>query len=451
VRKRCAAGLLACALLASGAARAFASDDASAGYEAIRPSLVKVWAFDAGGRPIASGTGLVVASGDRTSSVLTASHVIAGAASLRVDVSSDLHDLAARVQRAGPRDLTLLSVERGGLHAARFAPAAHAVVSGNLVAVAGYVKNDELIGVAGQQPRVLFPGTVSARPDDGAYLELENVHVEEGLSGGPVFDPVSGEVLGIITSRTTDARGGFADSAALVVLPFLDGIHVAVNVAGVRAPAAAPPPPRIVVAARVSPPPPMTPLALPPPIVRPVPSPPVAAPVAKPVPVATVVASLAGGPPGDIASWQAGQSTPKRFTYVVDGCTTAVVVAVRTLQFVVAHHALVPPHQPGALLDLGLRKRVLPGGTCTDVPSTQQALGAYEATAMSFDGRHVTMRFTFAGDPSDAGLFPSDASLDADLDDAGATATLQFFDRNWTGALAVPLGRTALASVSSGW
>jgi hypothetical protein len=437
--------------LVAALARAAPADDAASGYGAIRPALVKVWAFDASGRPCASGTGIVVASGAQRSQVLTAEHVVAGAARIRIDVSREQHDIPARVVRTGAHDLALLDVDVGGLQPARFASPSRTVVEGNVVAVAGYVKDDELIGVTGQEPHVLFPATISARPDAGAYLELENVHVEEGLSGGAVFDPQSGDVLGVVTSRTTDARGGFADSAALVVLPFLDGIHVAVNVAGVRAPAAAPPPPRIVVAARVSPPPPMTPLALPPPIVRPVPSPPVAAPVAKPVPVATVVASLAGGPPGDIASWQAGQSTPKRFTYVVDGCTTAVVVAVRTLQFVVAHHALVPPHQPGALLDLGLRKRVLPGGTCTDVPSTQQALGAYEATAMSFDGRHVTMRFTFAGDPSDAGLFPSDASLDADLDDAGATATLQFFDRNWTGALAVPLGRTALASVSSGW
>jgi S1-C subfamily serine protease len=201
--------------------RAGASDDASVGYETIRPALVKVWAFDRNGRPSESGTGVIVEAGPTRALVLTATHVVAGAASIRIDVSRDVHDLVARVERTGPRDLTLLEVERGGLRAAHFAPRTHNVVEGNLVAVAGYVKNDELIGIVGQEPRILFPGTVSSRPDDGRYLELENVHIEEGLSGGAVFDPSTGDVLGIITARTTDRRGGFADSGAAVVLPFL--------------------------------------------------------------------------------------------------------------------------------------------------------------------------------------------------------------------------------------
>jgi S1-C subfamily serine protease len=409
-----AAFVVAAAVLAGD--RAFAADDASAGYQTIRPSLVKVWAFDAAGRPIASGTGVIVTSSARRSEVLTAAHVVAGAASLRIDVSRDLHDLSARIERAGPRDLTLLAVDRGDLTPARFAPASRAVVEGNLVAIAGYVKNDELIGVAGQEPRVLFPGTVSSRPDGGKYLELENVHVEEGLSGGPVFDPVSGEILGIVTSRTTDARGGFADSGALVVLPFLDANRA--------------------VAAAVTPPP-AAPI---PPPAAPLPPPP-----ATPSPVLPV--SMAG----DIVSWQAGASAPKRFAYVRDGCTTAVVLEVRTLQFVVAHRALVPPHRPGALLAVALSSRMLPGIACSSLASTQVERGAYEPTVMSFDGRHVTMRFVFAGDPADADLFPSDASLDADLGVDGATATLQFFDREWNGSIDVPLARTALASVSAGW
>ena len=225
MRNALATALLGVAVLFAQPARA--ADDASVGYGTIRPSLVKVWAFDKAGRPVQSGTGIIVDSNDRRSQVITASHVLAGAASIRIDVSRDLHDLVARVQRTGPRDLTLLTVERGGLRAARFAPRSRAVVEGNMVAVAGYVKNDELIGVVGQEPRVLFPGTVSSRPENGLYLELENVHIEEGLSGGAVFDPGSGAILGIITSRTSDRRGGFADSGALVVVPFLEANSIA--------------------------------------------------------------------------------------------------------------------------------------------------------------------------------------------------------------------------------
>ena len=244
--RRAAAFLAAVAAALSTALHADAANDASGGYEAIRPSLVKVWAFDRSGRPEQSGTGIVVDTDGKRSLVLTASHVVTGSASIRIDVSRDVHDLIARVERTGPRDLTLLSVEHGNLHAARFAPRSHAVVEGNMVAVAGYVKNDELIGVVGQEPRILFPGTVSSRPDNGMYLELENVHIEEGLSGGAVFDPGTGDVLGVVTSRTSDRRGGFADSGALVVLPFL-----AANRVASAGPPPEGPPPAIKVPARV--------------------------------------------------------------------------------------------------------------------------------------------------------------------------------------------------------
>jgi hypothetical protein len=153
----------------------------------------------------------------------------------------------------------------------------------------------------------------------------------------------------------------------------------------------------------------------------------------------------------DIAQWQAGDAAPGRFSYVSAGCTTAVELSVRTLQFVVAHRALVPPHRAGALLAIDLRTRGMPAAGCTSAVTASDVQGAYEATAMSFDGRHVTMRFTFAGDAADASRFPSDASLDADLDGNGSTATVQFFASAWSGALALPLVRTPLAAVSSGW
>jgi hypothetical protein len=70
---------------------------------------------------------------------------------------------------------------------------------------------------------------------------------------------------------------------------------------------------------------------------------------------------------------------------------------------------------------------------------------------MSFNGHHVTMRFVYAGDADDADRFPSDASLDADLDSDTPNATVQFFAGNWTGSIELPLARTALASVSSTW
>ena len=462
VRKWIAALLLSATVLLAQAAGA--ANDASLGYESIRPSLVKVWSFDRTGRPMQSGTGVVVDSNDRHSIVLTASHVIAGAASIRIDVSRDLHDLSAHVDRTGPRDLTLLSIDRGGLHAAHFAPRTHPVIEGNLVAVAGYVKNDELIGVVGQEPRVLFPGTVASRPDNGIYLELENVHIEEGLSGGAVFEPGTGEILGIVTSRTSDRRGGFADSGTLVVVPFLIANHIA----AVDVPAAPPAPP---VAHLPAPRPVVVLAALPTPAPRPIPvatmralaMPPLRA-VAEPLlpmavlppqPAATLQAVVTVSAPHDFAggvvSWQVQAATPKRFIYTRDGCRVAVTIDVRTLQFVVAHQALVQPHRRGALLGISLQQRAASSDACANVADAEETEGSYEPTAMSFDGHHVTMRFVYSGDADNSDRFPSDASLDADLDGDAVSATGSFFARDWTGSIQLPLARTALAAVSSTW
>lgn len=438
VRRALAGALLAALVLCAHGVRA--ANDAAAGYESIRPSLVKVWTFDRAGRPTQSGTGIVVASSDRRSVVLTASHVLTGAASIRIDVSRDLHDLPATVERTGPRDLTLLTVERGGLRVARFAPRTRTVVEGNLVAVAGYVKNDELIGVVGQEPRVLFPGTVASRPENGLYLELENVHVEEGLSGGPVFDPGTGEVLGVVTSRTSDSRGGFADSGALVVVPFLTASDVA---AGVRS---SPPPPRPAEPARA------VAVALTAPPLRAEPLATLHAVLALPLPPPPEPAASAPSPlDADAVAWQAGAAQPVRFVFVRGGCRIAVTIDVSSLQFVVAHQALVPPRRRGALLGITLAQQASATDACANVPDEPPTGGAYDPTAMSFDGRHVTMRFVYAGAPENRERFPSDASVDADLGASTATATVQFFDSNWTGSIALPLARTALASVSSTW
>ena len=401
---------------------------------------MKVWAFDRNGRPSQSGTGLIVDAGAHRALILTATHVIDGAASIRIDVSRDVHDLRARIERTGPHDLTLLTVDRGGLQPAHFAPPSRQVIEGNLVAVAGYVKNDELIGIAGQAPRILFPGTVSSRPDAGRYFELENVHIEEGLSGGAVFDPQSGDVLGIVTSRTADRRGGFADSAAAVVQPFLAAYRIASARAAVApplVPSPVPAAPELAVIGRVRK---ASPRSLP-------------AAVA-PLPALELVQATIAPlrmPPAGVVAWQSAGGDPKRFVVMREGCRTALTIDVQTLQFVVAHQALVTPHHRDSLLGITLQQRAGNGLNCSDVADMEPTDGAYEPTAMSFNGHHVTMRFVYTGDRANQGLFPSDASIDADLDVPNVVATVQFFDRAWNGAMTLPLTPTALAAVSSTW
>ena len=428
---------------------ALAAGDAAAGYARVRPSLVKVWAFDAGGRPTGSGSGIVIVSNGARSLVMTAAHVIAGAAVVRVDVDRERHDILARVEQRGPRDLAVLAIDRGGLAPATFASRARPAVEGNLIAVAGYVEHDELIGVVGQEPRLLYPGTVSSRPDNGAYLELENVHVEEGLSGAPVFDPASGDVLGIVTSRTADGRGGFADSAATVVLPFLAASAIAfaerdatVRVSLARVlPTAAPAPAPVAASPR---PPVRTPAppALPVVVVTP----------AHRIPsvVATTPPSLAFVPsrvPAVVTGprvWAASDDQPHRFVYAHRGCAIALSLDVAKLSFDQPAGVDLAALLASARLTLRVGRRVAPVAACSNVDEVSPLAAPYQAAAASFDGRHLTIRFRYAGgnaNAADESLFPADVSLDADLDAAPVTARVQLIDADWDDALDVIASR----------
>jgi len=436
--------VLAAFALASAGARA---QDAAAGYAAVRPSLVKVWAFDAQGRPVDSGSGFVIVSNASRSLVLTAAHVVASAASITIDIDRDRHDIPAHVQQRGPRDLAVLTVDRGGLMPATFAPRSHPVVEGNLIAVAGFVKHDELIGVVGQEPRLLYPGTISSRPDDGSYLELENVHIEEGLSGGPVFDPDTGEVLGIVTSRTSDQRGGFADSAALVVLPFLAASAIAYRERVPRTIALASPPvlpsPKPTRSAKPMATARPTATERPTATARPIAT---AKPIAlAPVPTAkplVVLASLPRPAPSPAAApvpriWDVRDDGAHRVAYDRNGCAIVLSLSVEALAF--------GESTSDAKLTLRVARRVAPVAACADVADSNASDGTYRATASSFDGRHLTVRFHHAAgdDPSaaDAALFPSDVSLDADLDTAPVTAHMQLMDADWDDVLDVTASR----------
>ena len=128
-------------------------------------------------------------------------------------------------------------------------------------------------------------------------------------------------------------------------------------------------------------------------------------------------------------------------------------IDVRTLQFVIANEALVAPRRSGSLLAIALEQRAGTSGACADFAEadTDAIDAAYEPTAMSFDGRHVTMRLRYAGDRAAGNAFPADASLDADLSGDASTATVQFYDRDWTGSIVLGLARTTLTSVRSSW
>ena len=225
---------------------AFAADDASIGYAKIKPSLVKIWALDGNGKPIQSGTGFVVASDKGGSLILTSAHTVLNAAKIIVNIPGQARDITAHLKSVGPVDTAMLDIEEPNLTPVRFVARDRVLREGSYVAVAGFLKNDESIEIAGLVPRVLYPGTISSLPSSGRFIDLANLNIEEGLSGSPVFEPRSGEVIGMIDTRDTNRqeRGGYAISAPLVLSPFFDDQNVSVAYEAETTTQPTPPPPQ---------------------------------------------------------------------------------------------------------------------------------------------------------------------------------------------------------------
>jgi hypothetical protein len=214
------------------------------GFARIGASVVKVWALDAHGTPIAAGSGFIVDSSDEGSTVVTATHVVKDAVSIRVDLDRTTHDLAATVIAKNPYDITILKLSRGKLQPVRFAPQPVAV--GDPVAIAGFFRSDE---AGGEILHLVSPGTLSALVRDGTLLEFDDLGVRDGVGGGPLFDPVTGNVLGLVSTRTVDGRGGFAVAARPVLVSFLNAQHVRLAIAPAPTPALTVIPPVAAVAA----------------------------------------------------------------------------------------------------------------------------------------------------------------------------------------------------------
>ena len=189
------------------------AQSASAGFAAIQPSVVQVWALQANGAPIASGTAFVVHSDAQGSELVTAAHVIKGAAAVEIDLSGAEQERATVIDVEN--DVALLRIGAGNLKAATFAFRKPSI--GDTIAAVGFYRIEQ----GGRAARLLFPGTVSATLSDGRLIQFDNLNILEGLSGGPIFDPTTGAVSGMIVSRATDGIGGTAISAANFLLAVL--------------------------------------------------------------------------------------------------------------------------------------------------------------------------------------------------------------------------------------
>jgi serine protease Do len=230
-------GLLAlafgCALAGCASqARERNADPLVASFRALRPSVVLFTMQVPSDNPKHKGTfdeaygsGVVVESGGWGSRILTVEHVVHDARVIRLTVD-EKKKVPGRVVAgdAGP-DLAIVETSEPNLPVATLGTSAQ-LEAGMPIGVAGFpipdAFADESLGVA---TSVRAGRIASVR--HGA-LEVD-APIIPGESGGPIFDPQSGAVLGLAESRFDDERAiGFAipiDDAKVFLAQHPRGSH----------------------------------------------------------------------------------------------------------------------------------------------------------------------------------------------------------------------------------
>jgi S1-C subfamily serine protease len=191
------------------------SDDAFvASVRRLRPSVVlltmrvppenKRDKFDEG-----YATGIVIASGDWGSDILTVQHAIDQAWNLHVTIGNKKKYPASVIASNEDLDIALLRTARANLPVAPLGASKHlADEIGRQLGVLGYPVPDDFedddLGLATS----LNSGQLSSLRKDAMEV---TVPIVPGESGGPVFVANTGEIVGIAESRFDDERSiGFA-------------------------------------------------------------------------------------------------------------------------------------------------------------------------------------------------------------------------------------------------
>jgi serine protease Do len=154
-------------------------------------------------------SGMVVASGDWGSDILTVQHAIDGAWDLQITVNNDKRYDAHVVAQNADVDVALVRTATPNLPVTRLGSSAQlAGEIGREVGVLGYPIPDEFQDEELGLGTSLNSGRLSSLRKDALELTLPIV---PGESGGPVFLADTGEIIGIAESRFDDERSiGFA-------------------------------------------------------------------------------------------------------------------------------------------------------------------------------------------------------------------------------------------------
>lgn len=201
------------ALILAGCAGAHHPDDAFiSGANHLRPSVVLLTMSipgDAKGsapdREFASG--IVIASGSWGSDILTVSHALDYARSIRLTIGNNQTSAARIIGRDTVRDIALVRTRKPNLPVVQLGSSADAR-AGASIGLLGYPIPDEFesedLGLATS----LSTGIISTIRREAIEVTLEIV---PGESGGPIFLSDSGEIVGMAEARFEDEHSiGFA-------------------------------------------------------------------------------------------------------------------------------------------------------------------------------------------------------------------------------------------------
>ena len=181
----------------------------------IHPSLAFIRALNSDGKVYQYGTGFCVMSDARHSYFLTDDHVIVHdplnlnsrpADRLQVILARDSHAMAgdpsvkhaARVVRKwSDPDLAILEIAVGNVPAVTIAPANPD--PGHRIAIAGFPFIDVTDWDTANPEASMHAGSISAIKLGDRFIQYD-APTDNGNSGGPLFDPQSGDVYGIVES-----------------------------------------------------------------------------------------------------------------------------------------------------------------------------------------------------------------------------------------------------------
>ena len=128
-------------------------------------------------------------------------------------------------------ELAILRTSQGDLPTATVS--SRAVREGETVAIAGFPGIQFSMQLAergfSQRPMLQFPGTISELDQNDRVLGLSNLDIQDGMSGSALFDPTTGDVIGLVDTRIANTHAGFALSARAMIVGFLRAHSISAN------------------------------------------------------------------------------------------------------------------------------------------------------------------------------------------------------------------------------